>query len=102
MKKIWQDITLDKNGNYVAKDVFKAIAFLVGLLIIVFAAGACYFGKVIAIEGGLILLSLAFGIQTVKDVVGFLHNKTQVENGCAEACDSPAPDKTPTPDTPSL
>ena len=98
MKKIWQDITLDKNGRYVAKDVFKAVSFIVGLLIMVFAAAACCFSKTIGIEGGLILLSLAFGIQTVKDVVGFLHTKTQVENGCVEACDNSTTPATPTAD----
>lgn len=73
LKKIWRDTTTNE-GRYVAKDVMKMAAFLVGLLALVAALVAPCFGVNIGTEVGLILLSFALGGQAFKSHYQYKNN----------------------------
>lgn len=74
----WADITTDpRTGHTVAKDLFKAWAFVVGVLLVVGAAVADYLaGRPVGIDGAVLLLSFAFGITLTKSVSEYFSRRT--------------------------
>ena len=78
--KLWDDIT-KVNGKYVAKDVFKALAFIVGLNLCVAAVVGSFYDKDIDTNPALILIGLAFGMQGLKTVDTYFNRKTADSNG---------------------
>ncbi len=81
--KLWTDITTDaKTGHYIFKDVAKAIAFFVGLGIIVWAAFADYrAGRPLDLAGAGILLGYALGVGALKTYEGQANRQTADANG---------------------
>ncbi|MGI4873253.1 MAG: hypothetical protein ACRYFX_18990 [Janthinobacterium lividum] len=80
---LWKDITTDHlTGHYVAKDVFKACAFVVGVGVVVFAATADYLaGREVRQEGAVLLLTYAFGVGVSKAVEGYYSRQTKDGQG---------------------
>ena len=77
----WTDITTDpKTGHTVAKDLYKAQSFYAGLLyLLVLVPGVVVLTPahlVLPIEPGLALVTLAYGLQTLKEVSNYFNRKT--------------------------
>ena len=89
--KIWTDIT-KHNGVYVAKDVFKALAFFTGLGICIGSAISSGYGLQISTEPAVLLLLLSFGLQTGKAVENYFQRRTADDNGSPLAVPSSVPD----------
>jgi hypothetical protein len=75
--KVWHDITTNPDtGHYVAIDVFKALAFLLGCGLLI---DAQLHGR--SVEPALIALFLAFGLQNSKMVSKYFDRRTADGNG---------------------
>ncbi len=76
----WKDITCDKDGHVVAKDLYKAQSFYAGLFYLLVLVPAVVLltpsSLVLPIEPGLALVTLAFSIQVIKEVSNYFNRKT--------------------------
>lgn len=80
--KVWSDLTVNPlTGLYVAKDVFKATAFYVGLVICILNVYLNYKMGVVSNDTALILLGYAMGGTGLKMVDNYLTRKTADSNG---------------------
>lgn len=80
--KIWLDLTINPlTGLYVAKDVFKASAFYVGLIICILNVYLNYKIGVVSNDTALILLGYAMGGTGLKMVDNYLTRKTADSTG---------------------
>lgn len=111
--KIWDDITKNQETQHtVAIDLFKAVCFIVGILLMVFATIAkiflltliifygfdpTYIAVDVPTEPAVILLLLAFGLQNSKMVLSYFNRKTADGNNnalaTAASAGTAAPDK---------
>ncbi|UPL50538.1 hypothetical protein [Hymenobacter sublimis] len=78
--KWWKDITQDKNGHTVAKDLFKALAFFAGLVYMFVLVPAIILVTpnhlVLPLEVGVTLLGAGLSLEIVKEVKGYYQRKT--------------------------
>ncbi|MBX0290102.1 hypothetical protein K3G63_06610 [Hymenobacter sp. HSC-4F20] len=81
MQFAWfKEITQDKNGHTVAKDLFKALAFFAGLVYLFLMVPAIILLTpthiVLPLEIGVTLLGSGLSLEIVKEVKGYYQRKT--------------------------
>ncbi|SNR92821.1 hypothetical protein [Hymenobacter mucosus] len=81
--KTWRDITVDtRTGHTVAKDLFKATAFYVGVSLCCFIAYADFNkGRPISPEPALFLLAYSLGAAGLKVYENYANRKTATDAG---------------------
>lgn len=82
----WRDITQDPRTHHVvAKDLYKAISFFAGLFYLLVLVPAVVMltsnRLVLPLESGMALVTLAFGLQTLKEVASFFNRRTKDAKG---------------------
>lgn len=90
--RTWKEITTDKNGHTVAKDLFKAVAFFSGLIYLFVLVPAIILLTpnhiVLPLEVGVTLLGSGLSLEVIKEVKGYYQRKTQDDNAAPLATPS--------------
>jgi hypothetical protein len=95
---IWSDLTKNPTTkHYVAKDVFRTLSFVAGLLLCFVVAAADVYGggREVSAEPALFLLAFALGAQGLKQYEVQQNRRTADENGNPLAVPDPPADPPP-------